>query len=263
MEVSTGFVDSHCHLDLIDPEGGEQAVARALSAASDAGVTHVLCIATELEHFPRVRAIAEQWPGVHATVGVHPLYRDSRETSVEELTELAAHPKVVAIGETGLDYHYAAEDADWQRDRFRIHVRAARKTGLPLVVHTRKAREDTLAILEEEGAGEVTGVLHCYTENMTMAQRAMDLGFSISVSGIVTFRNASKLRKVVKRLPLERILIETDAPWLAPEPHRGHTNEPRHVVEVARCIAELHDTDVERVRDVTRRNYFRLFHGVD
>lgn len=253
------FVDSHCHLNLLDLEAWDGDFRRMMGATFEAGVSHVLCIGTELETFPQVSELAEQWPQVHATVGVHPLYKDSREPSQAELVELAAHPRVVAIGETGLDYFYAADNAEWQRERFRVHVRAARETGLPLVIHTRKAREDTLRIIEEEGGGEVTGVLHCYTENRTMAERAMELGFYISISGIVTFHNASNVRKVVKKLPLERLLIETDAPWLAPVPHRGKTNEPRYVTHVAETVAELLDSSVEEVARVTRENFFRLF----
>ena len=253
------FVDSHCHLNLLDLEAWDGSFERMMAATQDAGVSHVLCIATELETFHEVRDLAEQWPWVHATVGVHPLYGDAREPGQAELVELAAHPRVVAIGETGLDYYYAAEDADWQRERFRVHIRAARETGLPLVIHTRKAREDTLRLIEEEGAGEVTGVLHCYTENRTMAERALELGFYISVSGIATFQNASKVRKVIDKLPLERLLIETDAPWLAPEPHRGKPNEPRYVPRVAQAVAELQGTSVAEVARVTRANFFRLF----
>lgn len=258
---SGGFVDSHCHLNLLDLEPWDQDFGRMMEATGEAGVSHVLCIATDLETYPQIRELAETWPGVHGTVGVHPLYRDSREPDEDELIDHARHPRIVAIGETGLDYFYASEDAEWQRERFRVHVRAARRSGLPLVIHTRKAREDTLSILREEGQGEVTGVLHCYTENRRMAEQAIDMGFYISISGIATFANASGLRKVVRHLPLERLLIETDAPWLAPEPHRGRPNEPRHVVEVARCIAGLHETSVEQVAAVTRANYFRLFHA--
>lgn len=253
------FVDSHCHLNLLNLDAWNGDFERMMAATSDAGVSHLLCIATELETFNEVRQLAEDWPWVHATVGVHPLYGDAREPSQAELVELAAHPRVVAIGETGLDYYYAAEDADWQRERFRVHVRAARETGLPLVIHTRKAREDTLRIIEEEGGGEVTGVLHCYTENRTMAERALELGFYISVSGIATFQNASKVRKVVEKLPLDRLLIETDAPWLAPVPHRGQPNEPRFVPHVAETVAELHQVPVAEVARVTRENFFRLF----
>ncbi len=254
-----GFVDSHCHLNLLDLEPWDGDFARMMEAAGDAGVSRILCIATDLETFPRVRELAESWPGVHGTVGVHPLYRDSREPDEDELVELARHPRIVAIGETGLDYFYASEDAQWQRERFRVHVRAARRSGLPLVIHTRKAREDTLGILREEGQGEVTGVLHCYTENRRMAEEAIEMGFFISVSGIVTFANASNVRKVVRQLPLERLLIETDAPWLAPVPYRGKPNEPRYVTEVAACVAGLHEVSVEKVATLTRENYFRLF----
>lgn len=253
------FVDSHCHLNLLDLDAWDGDFERMMAATGEAGVSHVLCIGTDLETFPQVRELAERWPNVHATVGVHPLYGESREPTREELVSLASHPRVVAIGETGLDYFYAAEDAEWQRERFRVHVRAARETGLPLVVHTRKAKDDTLRIIEEEGQGEVTGVLHCYTENRTMAERAMELGFYISISGIVTFHNASNVRKVVRKLPLERLLIETDAPWLAPVPHRGQPNQPLYVTHVAEAVAQLLETNVETVARETRENFFRLF----
>jgi TatD DNase family protein len=190
---------------------------------------------------------------------VHPLYRDSREPTRAELVELAAHPRVVAIGETGLDYFYAKGDPSWQRDRFAEHIAAARETGLPLVVHTRDARDDTIAMLRDLGNGEVRGVMHCFTEDMAMAERAMELGFYISISGIVTFRNADALREVVRALPLDRLLIETDAPWLAPMPHRGKQNEPRYVADVARFVADLKQLPAPELVAITRDNFFSLF----
>lgn len=255
----TGLVDSHCHLDRLDLDPYDGDFTAMMAAARAAGVSHILCIGVDLESFPDVLAIAEQWPNVHATVGVHPLYKESREPDVAELVSLAAHPRVVAIGETGLDYFYAKGETEWQRRRFIAHIHAARETGLPLVIHTRDAREDTIALLREHGGGEVRGVLHCFTESLEMALQGIELGFYVSFSGIVTFRNAGNLREMAAQLPLERILIETDAPWLAPVPYRGKGNEPRYVSEVARCIAAERQMPVEDLINATRENYFRLF----
>lgn len=254
-----GLVDSHCHLDRLDLSRHDGNFHTMMSAAAAAGVSDMLCIGVDLETFPDVLALAEQWPNVHATVGVHPLYRDSREPDADELVRLAAHPRVVAIGETGLDYHYAKGDTEWQRRRFVSHIQAARKTGLPLVIHTRQAPEDTLALIAEHGGDEVRGVLHCFTESLEMALKAIDMGFYISFSGIVTFASADNLREVVRAVPLEKILIETDSPWLAPVPHRGKSNEPSYVTEVARCVAAERDMPVEALVRATRENYFHLF----
>lgn len=258
MTALHGLVDSHCHLDRLDLSGYDN-FAALMAETGAAGVGHVMCIGVDLETFGQVRELAEQWPNVYATVGVHPLYRDSREPQTEELVDLAGHPRVVAIGETGLDYFYAKEQRHWQQERFRRHIEAARETGLPLVVHTRGAREDTLAMIREHGEGEVRGVLHCFTEDVDMARAAIDMGFMISISGIVTFRNADALRDVVRALPLSSLLIETDAPWLAPVPHRGKQNEPRYVTEVANCVADLQGVSAQQVADVTRENFFNLF----
>lgn len=258
MSVAT-FVDSHCHLDRLnlDAHGGD--FAAMMAASEEAGVSHMLCIGVDLETFPNVQALAEQYPHVFASVGVHPLYKESREPSVAELLERAAHPKVIAIGETGLDYFYAKEERDWQKRYFIAHIQAARETGLPLVVHTRGAKDDTLNLLREHGGGEVKGVLHCFTEDLDMALQAIDLGFYISISGIVTFRNAQSLRDTVKALPIEKLLIETDSPWLAPVPFRGKPNEPRFVANVAECVAELKGITVEQLGQITADNFFTLF----
>ncbi|MGB2248859.1 MAG: TatD family hydrolase [Alcanivorax sediminis] len=258
MSVAT-FVDSHCHLDRLnlDAHGGD--FAAMMAASEEAGVSHMLCIGVDLETFPNVQALAEQYPHVFASVGVHPLYKESREPSVAELLERAAHPKVIAIGETGLDYFYAKEERDWQKRYFIAHIQAARETGLPLVVHTRGAKDDTLNLLREHGGGEVKGVLHCFTEDLDMALQAIDLGFYISISGIVTFRNAQSLRDTVKALPIEKLLIETDSPWLAPVPFRGKPNEPRFVANVAECVAELKGVTVEQLGQITADNFFTLF----
>ncbi len=256
---SATFVDSHCHLDRLNLEAHGGDFSAMMAATEEAGVSHMLCIGVDLETFPNVQALAEQYPHVFASVGVHPLYKESREPSVTELLERAAHPKVIAIGETGLDYFYAKEERDWQKRYFIAHIQAAREAGLPLVVHTRGAKDDTLSLLREHGGGEVKGVLHCFTEDLDMAQQAIELGFYISISGIVTFRNAESLRDVVRALPIEKLLIETDSPWLAPVPFRGKPNEPRFVANVAECVAELKGVSVEQLGKITADNFFTLF----
>lgn len=256
--IKIELVDSHCHLDRLNLDAYNGDFQAMMTATRADGISHMLCIGVDLETFPRVRELAENHPDVHATVGVHPLYKESREPDADELVGLADHPRVVAIGETGLDYFYAEEQRGWQKRRFVEHIHAARRTGLPLVIHTRGAKADTLALLREHGTG-VTGVLHCFTEDLDMAEQAMGLGFYISISGIVTFRNAEELRETVRRLPLERLLIETDSPWLAPVPHRGKPNEPRFVARVAECVAELKGVSVAELARVTRDNFFALF----
>jgi TatD DNase family protein len=253
------LVDSHCHLDF--PELRAELPA-LLSRMAAAGVTHALTISTTLAGFPGVLEVARSQPNLWCTAGVHPdERRDGREAGVEELVALAADPKVVGIGETGLDYFRIEGDAGWQRERFRVHVRAARACGKPLVIHTRESAADTLAILEEEGAAEVGGVMHCFTESAEVAEAAMRLGFHISFSGIVTFKNAQALKEVARQVPLERLLVETDSPYLAPVPHRGRTNEPAYVRHVAEEIARLKGVPLEAVAEATTRNFFSLFRG--
>lgn len=251
------FVDSHCHLDFPELTAEREAV---LALMRDNQVTHALTISTTLETFPQVRAIAETNERIFASAGVHPdEERDGREATLEELLRMADHPKVVAIGETGLDYYRLKEPLDWQRDRFRTHIRAARETGKPLVIHTRNAAEDTLRLMAEEKAGEVGGVMHCFTETADVARRAMDLGFHISFSGIVTFKNAVPIKEVAQAVPFERMLIETDSPYLAPTPYRGKTNQPGYVKHVAEEIARLKETTAEEVGRMTTDNFFNLF----
>lgn len=251
------FVDSHCHIDFPDYADG---VAPLLANMRDADVGYALCISVNLENFPRVLAVAQAHDNVFASVGVHPDHDEGREPDVAELVRLAALPKVVAIGETGLDYYrMAREDVDWQRERFRTHIRAARQAGKPLVIHTRNAAEDTLAIMAEEGAGEAGGVMHCFTESQAVADAALDLGFYISFSGIVTFKNAKALKEVARHVPLDRLLIETDAPYLAPTPHRGQRNEPAYVRHVAEEIAALRGISLDEVAQASARNFFNLF----
>lgn len=251
------FIDSHCHLDRLDFAELGTDLAGALQAARARGVGHFLCIGVDLESLPAVLAVAEAHDDVSASVGVHPLHLDALEPEIERLIELAAHPRVVAIGETGLDYHYDKENPADQQRRFRKHIEAAKRTGKPLVVHTREARADTLRLLKEEGA--TAGVLHCFTEDWATASAALDLGFYISFSGIVSFASAKELRDVATRVPLDRLLIETDSPWLAPVPYRGKTNQPAYVVEVANVVAGLRGMTVEELGRVTSENFRRLF----
>jgi TatD DNase family protein len=226
----------------------------------DNGVTHALTISTTLETFPAVRAVAYAHPNVWCSAGVHPdERRDGREASLEELVALGSDPRVVAIGETGLDYYRVEGDTEWQRERFRTHIRAARRLSKPLVIHTRASAEDTLRLMREEGADEVGGVMHCFTESLEVAEGAMALGFHISFSGIVTFKNAKDLKEVARRVPLERMLVETDSPYLAPVPHRGKPNQPAFVKHVAEEIATLRDARFEEIARATTDNFFRLF----
>lgn len=257
--MSIALVDSHCHLDRLDFDklGGD--LTAALARAREQGVTHLLCVCIDMGNYADVLRIADEHPQIYASVGVHPNERDTRDPGVEELIELAAAARVVAIGETGLDYFHGQGELDWQRERFRRHIRAARGCGKPLIVHTRDAREDTLRILREERADTIGGVMHCFTEDWAMAEQAMALGFYISFSGIVTFRNAEQLREVARRVPLERMLVETDSPYLAPVPHRGKTNQPAYVRHVAEHIAELRGDTLERIAAATTENFFRLF----
>lgn len=257
---SPPLVDSHCHLDRLDLAPFDGSLDRALNLAWDQGLTHLLCVSAELENFPEILRIAQTYPKVSATVGLHPTEQVVHEPSIEEIVALATHPKVLGIGETGLDYYRSEGDLTWQRQRFRNHIRAAKQLGKPLVVHTREAREDTLQILREENAKEVGGVLHCFTEDLAMAERAIEeLGFYISFSGIVTFHNAKALKEVAQRVPLENMLIETDAPYLAPVPFRGKSNHPAYVRYVAECIAALQSVPVARVAEQTTQNFFKLF----
>jgi TatD DNase family protein len=250
------LVDSHCHLDF--PELSAD-LPSALSNMTEQGVSHALCVGVTLEHFPRVLALAEGYSNLFASVGVHPDHRQGEEPTLGRLIELAEHPKVVAIGETGLDYYRLTGDLEWQRERFRTHIRAARQTGKPLIIHMREAAADTLRILREEGAELAGGVMHCFTENWGVAQAAMDLGFCISFSGIVTFKNAAALRDVAKAVPLDRLLVETDAPYLAPVPHRGKLNQPAYVRHVAEEVARLRGITLDALADATTRNFSRLF----
>ncbi len=254
------LVDSHCHLDRVDLSAYGNSFDAMLAAANAEGVEHMLCVSIDLESYPAMLELVDDHPGISVSVGVHPNDHDRREPTVEELIELAAHPRNVAIGETGLDYFRSdRESCDWQRERFRTHIRAANACGKPLIIHTRDAREDTIAILREEEAEQAGGVMHCFTETWEMAQQAMELGFYISFSGIVTFKNAEELRDVAMKVPIERMLIETDSPYLAPTPYRGKPNEPKYVSRVAETIAELRGIQADELARITRDNFYNLF----
>jgi TatD DNase family protein len=250
------FVDSHCHVDFLELAAREDEVLAAMAAN---GVGQAICVGVRLEDFPRVRDFAERHSVYWASVGVHPGNTDCEEPDVARLCELAAHPRVVAIGETGLDYHWHEDAPQWQRERFRTHIRAAKSCGKPLIVHTRDAAADTMRILREEDAAACGGVMHCFTESREFAEAALALGFYISFSGIVTFRNAAALKDVARRIPLDRLLIETDSPYLAPAPHRGKTNEPAWVRYVAEELARLRDMPLSALEEATTENFFRLF----
>jgi len=251
------LVDSHCHLDFPQLKADLTGV---MSRMGENGVTHALTISTTLATFPAVRQVADVGPNVWCSAGVHPDERgDGREASVDELVSMADDPKVVAIGETGLDYFRVEGDTEWQRDRFRVHIRAARRARKPLVIHTRAAAQDTLRLMREEGAEEAGGVMHCFTETLEVAEAAIAMGFLISFSGIVTFKNAVPLKEVARRVPLDRLLVETDSPYLAPVPHRGQSNQPAFVKHVAEEIARLRGIPFEEVASRTSENFFRLF----
>ena len=250
------LVDSHCHLDF--PDLADR-LPEVLQRMQDNQVDLAVCIGVNLEDFPKVLALAEAQANLFATVGVHPEYTDVEEPSEERLVALAAHPKVIAIGETGLDYYWQKDKPEWQRARFRTHIRAAKACGKPLVVHTRDSAADTLRLLQEEGADVVGGVMHCFTESWEIATQALDLGFYLSFSGIVTFKNAAIVKEVAQKCPLDRMLVETDAPYLAPVPYRGKQNQPAYVRHVAEEVARLRDLAFEEVAQATTDNFHRLF----
>ena len=252
----TPLVDSHCHLNFEPLNAGLEDV---LQRARDNGVGHMLCVSVTLETFPEILALARRHSHIFASVGVHPNETEGREPTADGLVDLAKDGRVVAIGETGLDYYRTQGDMSWQQERFRRHIRAAKQSGKPLIVHTRNASEDTVRIMREEGAADIGGVMHCFTESWEVARAALDLNFYISFSGIVTFRNAEALREVAKKIPQDRLLIETDAPYLAPMPHRGKTNEPAFVRHVADCLADVRQESLESIADLTTRNFFALF----
>lgn len=254
--MTASLIDSHCHLNF---ESLQQNFSQVLQNARENGVGHMLCVSVTLEKYPEVLALAHVHPHIFASVGVHPDEQQGQDPSIEDLVRLAEDTRVVAIGETGLDYFRIKGDMTWQQERFRRHIRAARATGKPLIIHTREAAQDTIRILREESADAVGGVMHCFTENWDTAQAALDLGFYISFSGIVTFRNAEALREVARKVPLDRLLVETDSPYLAPMPHRGKTNEPAFVRHVAEQLASLRALSLDEIAATTTANFFSLF----
>jgi TatD DNase family protein len=253
------LVDSHCHLNMLDLTAYNGDLDALLDNARKNGVNYFLCVCTELNTFPQILILAEKYPDVTVSIGIHPTEIVQHEPTTDQLCELAQHPKVIAFGETGLDYYREATDKALQQERLRRHIRAAKQIKKPLIIHTRQARTDTIQILKEENADAVGGVMHCFTEDWTMAQQALDLNFYISFSGIVTFRNAQELKDIAVKVPLDRMLIETDSPFLAPIPYRGKPNEPAYVRFVAEHIAELRGISFEEVAKHTTENFFRLF----
>lgn len=250
------FVDSHCHLNFPELAADLPDILQRMEANQ---VTHALVVSVNMPEWPGLMDLVRPHQNLWASVGVHPDYEDTPDPQPEELLRLAQDPKVVAIGETGLDYYRLSEPLDWQRERFRRHIRAARQAGLPLIIHTRNSAEDTVRILKEEGAEEVGGVMHCFTETWELAQAAMALNFHISLSGIVTFKNAAVVHEVARNMPLDRLLIETDSPFLAPVPYRGKLNDPSKVIHVAEKVADLKGLPVAQIAQASTENFFRLF----
>jgi len=261
MNKNISLVDSHCHLDCLELSKYDGQLSAALENAKNNNVAHMLCVSIDLDAYPHMLDLVRNYDQVSVSVGVHPNVKDQPETTVEQLVELARDKKVVAIGETGLDYFRNEGDLEWQRERFRVHIEASKQTGKPLIIHTREAKEDTVAIMQEEHADQAGGVMHCFAEDWETAKKSLDLGFYISFSGIVTFKNAKELQDVAKKVPLDRMLIETDSPYLAPVPFRGKPNEPAYVFHVAEKIAELRNLSMNEVASVTTENFNRLFSG--
>ena len=252
------LIDSHCHLNFPDLA---QRLPEILANMAEAGVDKAIAISVSRQSFEEVHAIAQNHPNIYATVGIHPDDPEAEEFSLDELLERAARPKVVGIGETGLDYHWCKGDLAWQHQRFALHIEAANRSGLPLVVHTRDAAEDTMRLLREHQAH--AGVIHCFTEDVRIAKLALDLGFYISFSGIVTFKNATAIQEAARYVPLDRLLVETDAPYLAPVPKRGKPNEPAYVRHTAAFVAQLRGDSLENIAQATTANCLRLFNKIN
>jgi TatD DNase family protein len=253
------LVDSHCHLDCIDLIEFDNNFDQLIQHTNDAGIEHMLCVSINLKEYPSMLEKVRAYPNISVSAGMHPMADESDDFSIEYLTDLATDEKVVAIGETGLDYFYHKDDPSWQQERFRAHIQVANKVDKPVIIHTRDAGKDTIEILQQENAEKCSGVIHCFTETQDFANQAMELGFMISISGIVTFKNADALREIAKTIPDERLLIETDSPYLAPIPHRGKQNQPAFVKHVAETLAEIRNTSVEHIAEVSRNNFYRLF----
>jgi TatD DNase family protein len=257
------LVDSHCHLDCIELSEFDNDFDELIQQAQKAGVEHMLCVSINLQKYPVMLDKVRAYPNISVSAGMHPMADESDAFSIETLTALAADKKVVAIGETGLDYFYHQGDPQWQQDRFRAHIQVANTVNKPVIIHTRDAGHDTLEILRQENASQCGGVIHCFTETQDFANQAMDLGLMISFSGIVTFKNAAALREIAKSVPDDFLLIETDSPYLAPMPHRGKQNQPAYVQHVAETLAQIRGTDVEHIAEVTTDNFYRLFNIVN
>lgn len=253
------FIDSHCHLDRIDLAPYQNDFGRFMEEAEKDQIDHMLCIAIDLEAYPAMVELVQQYDSISLSVGVHPNVNEGQEPSVDELVKLGQYDKVIAIGETGLDYFRSEGDLDWQHQRFKNHIQAAKVLKKPLIIHTREAGQDSLEVLEREGADEVGGIIHCFTEDWAYAKRALDLGFYISFSGIVTFKNAVSIKDVAKKVPADRFLIETDSPYLAPVPYRGKPNYPLYVRHVAEHLAELRETTVDDIAKLSADNFNTLF----
>lgn len=253
------LVDSHCHLDTLDLTLFDNNLDNVLAAARQQQVEHFLCVCIDLENFPKVLEIAKHYPNVYASVGLHPNSQVATEPTAAQLIDLAQDPAIIAIGETGLDYFRSEGDLDWQRERFRRHIQAAKAVKKPLIIHSRDAEADTLKIMQEAATYNVKGVLHCFTGSLAMAEAAIAMGFYISFSGILTFKNATQLHEVAKRIPLDSILIETDCPYLAPMPHRGKPNQPAYVRYVAEALADLRQIPYAKIAEATTANFFQCF----
>jgi len=253
------LVDSHCHLDCIDLSDFDNNFDNLIQHTHNAGIEHMLCVSINLKEYPKMLERVRDYPNISVSAGMHPMADESDAFTVEYLTELASDSKVVAIGETGLDYYYHKDNPQWQRDRFRGHVQVANTVNKPVIIHTRDAADDTLEILRDENADLCGGVIHCFTETQNFAEQVLELGFMISISGIVTFKNADALRAVAKTFPDDSLLIETDSPYLAPIPHRGKQNQPAYVQHVAEALAEIRNTSVEHIAEISRENFYRLF----
>lgn len=255
----TMLIDSHCHLDRLDLSKAGNGLDGVIAEAAELGVDKMLCVSIDMENVHEVKRLASVYDNVYASVGTHPTAEEVNEPTVESLLELADDPRVIAIGETGLDYFHCQGDMDWQHDRFRVHIEASKQTGKPLIIHTRDAKEDTIRIMREEGAEQARGVMHCFVEDMDTAEKAMEMGFYISFSGIVTFKSAKELHEVAKQVPLDRLLVETDSPYLTPVPYRGKPNYPGYTRYVAEFIAELRGISLDEVAEASSRNFFELF----
>jgi len=253
------LVDSHCHLDCIDLTDFDNNFDRLIQQTLEAGVEHMLCVSINLQKYPQMLDKVRPYPTISVSAGMHPMADETDDFSVEYLTELASDKKVVAIGETGLDYYYHKGDPHWQQQRFRAHIQVANQLDKPVIVHTRDAGDDTLDILRQENAGRCGGVIHCFTETQAFADQAIEMGLMISISGIVTFRNAEALRDIARSIPDDYLLIETDSPYLAPMPHRGKQNQPAYVRHVAETLAAVRNTTVEHIAEISRNNFYRLF----